>query len=437
MQRSRRIASAISGTIATVSALVACASLVVPDIDGTTRPDADAGPPLKDAAFDGTPKDPCVHAVPPPKNVSDDPTLDVGTLSFVLRETHLEKTFGYDAGVFGDAGPSPNIALGFDLDNDCTCEPGLPHEAGPNSCAPFPGKMACDLPNGIDNQIPALLAPLKVIAGASDLDDLATINKRIAGGDTANVFIVRGYNGLPNDNELTVEIHSVRRPNRLPYADGGDQCINAGPRPPSFPPLDDPDAADGATYDHDRLPLFDGCDVWGDIVGTTGFPAYVANHVLVVNADVAVPIPFAGAIIDAESLKMTAVLVPDGTGGWTLEDGQLGARGPVNALLTAGGSLSFSKDAGPVCLDTTPSGRAQRTLFIANTCPVVDINLHSSQDFYVSKTTGKEVACDAVSIAFAFRAERGFLGAPADDAGASQANCADTGLTCPAFDSGN
>lgn len=436
IRRSRRIAFAITGVMAAVSALVACASLVVPDIDGTTRPDAEAGPPLKDASFDGTPKDPCMHAVPPPKNATDDPTLDVGELSFVLRETHLEKTFGYDASVFGDAGPPPNTALGFDLDNDCTCEPGLPHEAGPNSCRPFPGKLACDQPNGIDNQLPGLLAPLKVLTGASDLDQLATINARITAGDTATILVVRGYNGLANDNEVTVQIHSVTRPDRLPYVDGGDICIDAGPRRPNYPPLDDPDAAGGPTYDPNRLPTFDGCDVWGDVIGTSGLPAYVANHVLVVGSDVSVPLPFAGAAIEAESVRLTAVLVPDGSGGWTLEDGQIGGRGPVNALLAAGGTLSFSKDAGPVCLDPSLSGMGQRQLFVANTCPAVDISLHASQDFYVGKT-GQEVACDAISVAFAFRAERGFVGPPVDDAGGSHTNCADTGLTCPAFDGGN
>ncbi len=430
MRRSRRIAFGITGVIAAVSAMVACAS----SYDVAVGPEAGAPDAARvtDAAGPDA-ADPCVHAVPPPKTTSDDPTLDVGTLSFVLRETHLEKTFGYDAGAFGNGGPLPNTTLGFDLDNDCTCEPGLPHEAGPNSCRPFPGKLACDQPNGIDNQLPGVLAPLKVLTNASDLDQLATINARIAAGDAASVIVLRGYNGLANDNEVTVQIHSVTRPNRLPYADGGDRCTDAGPRPPSFPPLDDPDAADGATYDPLRVPTFDGCDVWGDIVGTSGLPAYVANHVLVVGADASVPVPFAGATIDVESVKMTAVLVPDGSGGWTLEDGQMGGRAKVNAVLAAGGSLSFSKDSGPVCLDPSGSGMAQRQLFVATTCPAVDISLRASQDFYVGKN-GQEVDCDAISIALAFRGERGFVGAPGL---ASPAICADAGLSCPFADGGN
>ncbi len=433
MRRRRRIALAISGCVVCVSALFACAGLV-PEVTITARPDAEAGPaPVGDATLDGTPPDPCAHAVPPPPNGDDDPTIDVGELSFIITTTHLEQPFGYDASVFGDSGPRPNTALGFDLDNDCTCLPGLPHEAGPNSCRPVTGNMACDQPNGIDNQLPALLAPLKVLAQSSNLDTLATINTRIHDGDRAIAIVVRSYNGLANDKEVTVLIHGVTRPNRLPAVEGGVQCIGAPSRPPSFPPADDPDAADGATYDPSRLPLFDGCDEWGDVVGTTGLPAYVANHVLVVGAEVAIPIPIAGAIVNAESAKLTAVLVPDGSGGWTLEDGTIGARGPVNSLLVAGGTLSFSKDAGAICLDNTATGQFERTSILTTFCPKVDINTHSSQDFYVSN--GKEVACDAVSLAFAFRGERGFVGTAATIDPA--ANCADSGLTCPVLDGGN
>ncbi len=431
MRRRRTIALASCMGLTFVSALVACASLVVPEIETTTRPPPEAGPPV---GVDGSTQDPCAHAVPPPQNGDDNPTLDVGELSFVIRETHLEKTFGYDASVFGDAAPPPNTILGFDLDNDCTCEPGLPHDGGANSCRPAVGNMACDQPNGIDNQLPALLLPLKVLTQSADLDTLATINSKIVAGDSAIGIVVRGYNGLANDKEVTVLIHGLTRPNRLPFADGGDICINAAQRPPSFPPADDPDAADGATYDPDRLPLFDGCDEWGDLSGTPALPAYVANHVLVVGAEVSVPFPFAGTIVNAESVKMTALLVPEGTGGWTLEDGVIGGRGPVTALLVAGGTLSFSKDAGPICLDPSVTGQFERTSILTNFCPAVDINAHSSQDFYVA-ANGLEVACDAISLAFAFRGERAFVGAAAD--GGSRTNCADAGLVCPILDGGH
>ncbi len=377
--------------------------------------------------IDASSVDPCAHAQPPTSNGDDNPTLDVGELSFVLRETHLANSFGYDAGAF-DAGPRPNTAVGFDLDNACTCQPGLPHQAGPNSCRTAQGQLACDQPNGIDNQLPSVLAPLKVLAQAQDLDSLATINARIVSGDKAMIVVVRGYNGLANDKEVTVLIHAVTRPNRLPAAT--PRCIDAGSRPPSSAANDGPD---GATYDPDRLPLFDGCDEWGDLVGTPAIPAYVANHVLVVRATVTIPIPIAGAIVDAESGVLTAVLVGDGVGGWTLEDGNLGGRGPVSSVLGAGGTLSLSNDAGPICLDLSPTGQLERTSLLTTACPAVDISASSSEDFYVG-ANGLEPRCDAISLGLAFRGERGFVGAPAD--GGMGTICADAGLTCP-DDGGN
>ena len=426
MQRRRRIAFAIVGVVASISALVACASLVVPDVDVTARPpDAattDAGP-GKDT---GTgPVDPCAHVHPPGKLPDSDPTIDVGEMAFVVRETHLEKAFGYDAGAF-DGGPAVNVVLGFDLDNGCTCRPDQ-HPIGTTSCRSV--KQVCDQAGGIDNQLPALLAPLKAFMPNTDVDTLATVNHRIAAGDTAIMMVLRGYNGLANDEQVTLVMHGVARPNRLPYAGAGDKCVDAGQRPPSFPPLDDPEAG---TYDPARIPLFDGCDAWGDVEATPPIAAYVTNHVLVMITDVAVPVPVAGTIIYAESTKLTAVLVPDGRGSFTLEDGNIGGRGPTTPLLAAGGSLRFSIDAGPICLDNS-SGNIPKNLFIATICESVDIASQASEDYFVN-AKGAQVNCDALSMGFGFRGERAYVGEPTDASFGSP--CADAGLVCPAIDGG-
>jgi len=410
--RRSRVTLAVAAFACVVSGLVACASLVVPDIDVSQAPDAEAGTTtMPDTGIVVDSGDPCAHALPPGKPLIDDnPTLELPEMSFIIRETHVLKPFTYDAGVF-DGGPSPTKILGFDLDHACTCEKDL--KGGINACAAK--STQCDQDGGIDNQLPAALNLLLVAMPNADVDEVLTVNKRIAAGDSAIIITLRGYNGLANDTAVTAVVRGVARPELAANPDGGPQCqVPPGAdaavlyRPPSFQDMSDGEG--GVTYWPQREPVFDGCDNWGQVESTPPIEAWVTNHQLVISTTVAVPLQLAGSILNVETTRMTAVLVPDGKGGFTLEDGNAGARAPTAPLLATLSTLRFSIDAGQLCM----ANPVEQAVLIGQVCNAVDILANSSSDFYESPETGAQVKCDALSVAFAFRGEQANYGVPID-----------------------
>jgi hypothetical protein len=417
MRRRRQVVLAVSALTLTVSGLVACASLVVPDVDSSRRP-AEAGvdSAAKDTGTDAPFVDPCAHTQPPPKpSVDDDAPTQLGPFSFAIRETHLVAPFGYDAGVF-DGGLPPTRILGFDLDNGCTCEPDQ-HPLGQGSCL-SPTKAQCDLEGGIDNQLPTILTTLSAAKPGADVDKLATVNERISAGDSAIVMTLSGYNGRANDQEVTMVFRGVARPARSPLKDDGGSCADAGERPPSS------DLPEAGKYDPNRIPAWDGCDVWAETVVTPEIAGYVTNHMLVIVTDISVPVQVAGSTILVRSPRMTVMLVPDGNGGFTLEDGNFGGRAVANAVLNAVGTLSLTVG-NPVCTDPT-----QRSLVQSLICTEVDIATTASEDYFVN-ASGSQVACTGLSMGFGFRAEKASVAGVTDAGGYTTCDEAGIVLACP------
>ena len=166
----------------------------------------------------------CGHATWPAPPASADPGTD--TVDFVVAARSID---------FGEEDISNGPAVGYDLDNHCTCQ------GEGDSCREPDWAAAehCDGPNGRDNAIAQLFHDL----GTFDEDfTSAHYTQRAAEGRNTILLRVRSYNGLANDDQVTVSIHPSKgldqepclAPGTIPAWDGNDlwpinvNSLNAG-----------------------------------------------------------------------------------------------------------------------------------------------------------------------------------------------------------------
>jgi len=306
----------------------------------------------------------CTHAAPvsPPAQVSPGGK----TVNFVTA------LLAYTSGVTnsGDGG-----AVGFDLDQQCTCP-------GPPSCNSASMATNCDVePGGHDIVGNALGALFDSQLGGTSEGDL---NTRIATGRYNIVLDIEDYNGGANDSDVLVGI--------LTSSGLGN---DAG------------------------MPSFDGTDVWnidpestvGPVEGDAGAftytpryyvsDAYVTNYVLVAHFSQVV----VGLSVGTETLNgaiLSATIGKTATGLYTL-NGQLAARITTASIFGLLGHLDYSDPDGgthKLCGNDPVFQAAQQSV-----CAATDIMGLPSQD-------NTDAGCNALSFAIGFNSIQAVLGPP-------------------------
>jgi hypothetical protein len=409
---SRRIlVGACALGIAFGATMLACQLLAgiedVPKVDLVAEAAADGGP--------RAPRDPCAHASVPPASGLDDgdgAAASQRRYYFAMSGVYI----GLEQAKTETDGAAPS---GFDLDGVCSCDdrPGAKN-GGAESCRG--ATKNCDVKGGVDDGLRAALQPYVTQFGAG-LDDALNINKRIELGVQAPMIYLDGYNGLPNDPEVSVGL----------FLSNG--ILDPSGCSPNVVGIDGDDA--GKRW----RPQWCGQDKWtydpaatlGDAIPRVQASGYVTNGQLVVKARQPMPIPLGTSYLETSGLILSVRIVSTATG-LALEDGVIGGRAPVKGVLEAA-ALVYSTPANQPMFNCHPDNSLGRALLSAlnkAACAGVDIMANPVDD-------GQGKNCDAISLAVRFRARESSTG----DAGFSsvvdpvEAGCApfadDPVMQCP------
>jgi hypothetical protein len=373
MRRKLAVLSFVLGATVLACQLVAG----IERVDKVDPPPAEAGPDV--VVPDAYVADPCNHVRPPPPPTRDDaPAVNLEPIYLALREVALSPS-------------TPLGAVGFDLDQSCTCDtrPGGAHEGG-SSCESSRAAQ-CDSDGGVDNQGGLALA---TYASFIDIDKSASINDRIAAGLQTSFVVITRYNGRANDSEVGFGIFTSEGMRDGPGCPGSTTDVN------------------GVT-----TPGWCGEDVWtateSTVTGTDGKvvprsvgTGYVTNYEFVVELNSPASIPFGGYRLTLGSPVSTGHLVPldanlmpldtsnpasvDLAKYWRIERSVIGGRVPASELLGALGTVFAPGDAGgpkpPLC--ASPLFPALKTQI----CDQVDISASKAFDFIPN------AKCDSLSV---------------------------------------
>jgi hypothetical protein len=391
------------------AALAVCVSLGVVVACGSSQYSSPASTPdgggeagafdamgVTDGGGAGVDADPCAHVLPPPEPATDDDRMgDVGDLVFAIRDVSNSARLGFDA----SAAPPGVVAqktLGFDLDDSCTCESDRRGGAAPCTSTP----IACDFDGGVDNTFGRLTMGVPAGLGQINVTDTS-----IANGNGTLLLTVSKYNGKANDQEVVVLVTPALRPDMNP-APG---CSGTG----ATRPVIAMDADGGVLYG----PAWDGCDLWGTGQTSTPMLAYVNDYTLVVSTPAQFPVLVGTSVALSSSTVLTALILRDAGGAYSLEDGVMAGRLPSAAIIGALARDQPGPGEQPVC-ESIQFNEVKQLI-----CGALDTMGSPTQDF-------GGTACNAMSYASAFRAEAARAGA---GVAAGPDPCADAGvdLMCP------
>jgi len=247
-------------------------------------------------------------------------------------------------------------AIGYDLDHTCTCE-----GEGPSCVPPKDSPDQCDGPGGRDNAGAALIQSSAMLGLTS-----GTFVQDIADGEFSLVLRVRGYNGLPDDDQVSVA-WLVPLPFLAPPAfDGTDEwsisgaCLNHDGN--GQPNLEDPIVIDNV--------------------------AYVRGGTLVASLKGGAPLNLAANFsVIVQTAFLTGRLVQQGAL-WSIEDGVVCGIWRTTDLLK---SVRNTQVLGqPLCTNNPAYANVKSTI-----CRARDVS---------SKSINPNDACDAISVAFTFTA---------------------------------
>lgn len=352
---------------------------------------------------DASPDTACHHATYPIRPTADDPSTTQNVPVVAAMEA-------LDVGL-GDGGPiSPNAPLpplGWDLDGVCTCP-------DPPSCMQAHGPPNCDDDAGRDHTGLELFRRLGPSAQMSN----AAANQALQIGEYGLVVQITAYNGQRNDRQVSVALYASS--GVLSTVDGG------------VPQLQH-DGSDKWTVDPRYLSAGQqligiDCDNGNSMCSPAYVDdnAYVADSVLVASLG-EVPITFGGranlggAVMDlSETILVgtltSATLSGNGTG-WAIENGSISGRWGSAKLLSNMATIPdpLSEAGAFLCGPDVPYQALKPYI-----CSLQDIAANSSLD-----RTG--APCDAISMAFGFRAEPARLGV-VTPLPATPAGCADGGV---------
>lgn len=344
-----------------------------------------------DASIDGsgaTPgadADTCQHALPPVRPAKNG-SADSARLVFAL-----------DALFVGLPPNAGTAAIGYDLDNVCTCP-------GPASCNAAPKKSTtannCDGENGVDNSGAELIQTITLAAGSD-----GNPNAAISEGRSGLLIQLAGYNGTADDDDLQITFFST----------GGTELDGDGR--PIRPVHDGND-----TWRVRRDSLFGGNGDGPNYIGANRDDhAYVANGVLVARVD----FPLSFGNIDAILNDMVITARVDGSGATTrLLDGRIVGRWRSSDLLTALDAVADPLvTGGGVC-----GSSALYQQLKGEICAAVDLRGRASED-----SQQPLLGCDALGMVMSFTAEVAKLGSAVDRAPPVHLCGAGYTDTCPAF----
>lgn len=326
---------------------------------------------------DAGPKE-CEHAfVPLPPNLLDADNGDAvssGDIEFTVavKTLRMKKT--------ADGGP-----LGLDLDRFCSCRGDTPSCIAPEKQDP---ELSCDLPDGRDNQLIALIRIIEVsLLLDTDGDQLSALYSEFANlGRWSILMRVSGYNGLPNDDQVRVEW----------YPSGG------------FKIPADAGLQDGAP------PFWQGTDPWPvvpsafeDAGADAGpIPKFLDNDAYVTNGKLVFSLA-SSEFTATNGLTQLSMTISEGSGMAQIEKGPYGYRltdGIVAGRLELQNLFKMVADfrdhnGAPFCanLSENPLWGATRSAF----CRSPDIQVGSAQP---------NKKCDAISVGLGFEAEPAVIG---------------------------
>lgn len=274
-------------------------------------------------------------------------------------------------------------SIGFDLDKTCTCQ------GEPSSCALPAGSSeqdVCDGPGGRDNNGSILIASSAMLGLTS-----GSLNQDVAKGDSSMLLRVRQYNGLPDDDQVSVAWLVPVKLGKPPLWDGSDTWNIAGSSVAYHegqPDLDDPVVVDNLAY-------VTGGRLVASLKGgaklgmTSKFTMIIDNAFLVIK-------------------------LVQGDAGWGMEEGVLAGIWRSADVLTNLRGLNIAQQA--LCTNHPLYPNIKKGV-----CDARDIS---------SNSLSPTAKCDAISLAFTFTGVAARLGAVID-VSASTSPCE------PQYDPGN
>jgi hypothetical protein len=377
-------------------------------------PAPDAGPDaVSDAAPDAAVA--CAHVRWPNRPATANASANFSVIA-AMQAIDVGYGFGTGSAVdAGDAGPTFGSdgglpPFGWDLDNDCTCQGSPP---GPPSCLQAAGtKENCDDFAGRDHIALELFEALSITAETGS----QTANQAMQAGQYGLVVQITGYNGMSNDEEVTVAL----------YASNGIDGVQDGGTPVAQHNGND-------KWTVDPRYITEGAQLVGTDCETSSLcqptsvddTAYVAGGILVAQFPNSVPLTFGsranigGALMQLNGVVLVGTLVAApiaGSGeGWAIVNGSISGRWETSQLL---GNLStipdpMSPDPGYFC-GSDPFYATFKNVI----CSLQDIEANGLDN------QTPLAPCDALSMAFAFTAEPARLG-PVYGVAAAPAGCID------------
>jgi len=294
-----------------------------------------------------------------------------------------------DGGLVSPNAPQPHI--GYDLDGVCTCC------GAPPSCTQFPSsKENCDDDAGRDNTGIKLFRDLGPSAQAGN----QLVNQSMYNGEYGIILEITGYNGQPNDRQVTVNVFAsngmVLDGGAGPHHDGTDKWTV------------DPRYLNNGTFlvgmdcenNPSCVPVYSDSD------------AYVSCGVLVAKTFTTQPVPFTfggraafgGAQMALQDPYVVGNLVQTtvfgGNVGWSITNGSVSGRWESQAALSNMASI--------------PDPTVDSGAFLCGTdqlYPTVKSIVCGLQDIRSTPTSDNMgLPCDSLSVAFGFTASQVQLG---------------------------
>lgn len=341
-----------------------------------------------------------------PKNTT---AGDVGALMFAIRTMRLGSR-----NPKGELDPAAWQGIGFDLDGLCTQSPTCPTVGEPPlSCKPTSAAIPADGTYCRDNNfgnLEYLITTNADIQARFRLSD-PTFNCSICQGAYNMLFRVSGYNGLPDDSAVRVDIY------------------------PS-PGLDELKTVDCTQDTWDTTACWDQSDPWqvqtnyvpsgisGDKIGDSTLydpSAFVRGGYVIASLPANTEFWFPGTRGVAQAFPLilqggivTGALKKDSHGQWTIEDGMIAGRLKSTDAISAFQKIGMCKD---------------DPLFMG-----AQLYAKTSADVLSSGDVVPESPCDAVSVGLAFTAGQASVGTLTDVAPLVPCETSDAGAADSAAD---
>lgn len=325
----------------------------------------------------------CVSAgVPPPPPKNDGTTI--GLVVLVVSDVRID-----DGSIDTDSGLPPSF--GLDIDRNCGCPGETP------SCVPLDDSVmvTCDIDGGRDNVAASKLGQLSSIVEGLRPE---VLGRRIRNGAATMVLQLQGWNGLPNDDAVTVNM--LNSPG-TPLDRDGD------PIKPRFDGNDVWDVDTTTTLDGEGR-VGESC-ADGKCLGMNALTvnAYVTDGLLVaplpsitlslsVDATSRLELPYKSPIL------MGRLTQDDGTGIRRIT-GEIVGRLPVDDVLRATTVLRFPSPDGGADVPLCPSNQQFYVAYKEGLCAAADVAESAEND-------NKGARCGAISSAVTFAASSAKLG---------------------------